>query len=56
MKIGSKAMPGKTIDYPLFVTTQESSIGLFTDACEDCHTTGHKFLASDAVGYKTGSD
>jgi hypothetical protein len=29
MKVNSKAVPGSTLTYPLFVTTQESTIGLW---------------------------
>ena len=53
-KANSKAIPGSTITYPLFVTTQESSIGLWSTACDDCKTP-RKFLASDAVGYEKGT-
>lgn len=54
MMTQSKSDPDKYETYPLFLTTQESTIGLFSSDCSDCKSK-KKFVATDAVGYKAGS-
>ena len=44
---------GSIQTYPLFVTTQQSTLGLFSTACSDCRST-KKFDGSKAVGYTAG--
>jgi len=58
MMIQSKKNPGTWNEFPLFITTQESTIGLFSEDCDDCRTSNgaKKFSAADAVGYATGND
>lgn len=51
----SRSKPGTYVDYPLFVTTQESNIGLFATACSDCKA-AKKFARTDAVGYAAGKE
>ena len=53
MRVQKSDTPSDYETYPLFITTQESTIGLFSTACTDCKST-KKFDGSNAVGYKAG--
>ena len=54
MKVTSNSKPGTSVTYPLFVTTQETGIGLFSTTCVDCGAL-KPFNTGDAVGYAAGA-